>query len=142
MRVRAVLAAAAVLAATGCTPAAEPAPRACSVDDSLQTKVELGLTEAYAATGQYGAAEAAGEDGWLVAMEYTSKENAEPQVGVWFTRDTAAGQVFSVDETAMKASSWGLGEEEAPSRRKADSNYPFALECLADRGETKTASDT
>lgn len=142
MKVRAVLAVAAVIAATGCTPAPEPPTQACDVEDSLQAKVELALNKGYEATGKYGLAEAAGEDGWLVALEYTSADGAKPQAGVWFTRDTGSGQVFSVDESAMRASSWGLGEEDAPSRRKADRNYPFVLECLAERGETAPVSDT
>lgn len=144
MRLRAALAAAAVLTSAGCSPAPEPdpVPQACNVEESLQDKVELALRQGYTATGEYGLAEAAEEDGWLVAVEFTSGDDNKAQAGVWFTRDPGSGQVFSVDDNAVNASTWGLGDEDASSRRKADSSYTLALECLTGRGETAPASDT
>ena len=140
----ALLAAAAVLTAAGCTAAPEPQAEAlaCSVEDALQAKVELAFNKGYKATGKYGLAQAAGEDGWLVAVEFTGGDADKSQAGVWFTRDTSASQVFSVDDAAAGASSWGLGEEDDPARRTSDSGYSTALKCLEERGETRSSPDT
>lgn len=126
----AVLVLALVLAGCAADPADTGPEASCGTEDSLPAKTALAFADGYRATGRYGLTEAASEDGWLMAVEYTAKEAGTAGTGVWFTPDLISGQLFSVDENAVKVSSWGLGEEDDAAGRRADPNYDFALGCL------------
>lgn len=136
------LAAAAVL--TGCAgdPVTSPVGRDCSTEKAAPEQVSAGFGEGYKITGQYGIASAHSEEGWLVAVEYTSDAGGGPATGVWFTGDIGRGPIFSVDDGAMAASSWGLGDADDPEKRRTDAGYEAALACLAERRERQPLSDT
>lgn len=121
--------AAAVL--SGCSSApVEQETVACAEQGKTSSTVALAFADGIEATGRYGAAPAASEAGWLVAVEYTGPAADEPAAGVWFTDGTAGGQIYSVDENAVSVSSWGLGEEGRMQLRRADENYGVALQCI------------
>ena len=131
-------------ALTGCAgePAASPVGTDCSVEKVAPGQVSAGFSEGYSPTGKYGMASAHSEKGWLVAVEYTSDTGRGSATGVWFTDDIGRGPIFSVDDGAIAASSWGLGDADDPEKRRTDAGYEAALACLAERGERQSSSDT